>query len=119
MGNDFAFGEWLDNEMKARKMPARKLSREAMIAAASISHYRTGYRSPSLLIASDILAVFGKKLAIVDIEDKDEPRAPITASDHDSPAGGWWYVCPGCRCAIDYKDRFCRHCGQELFWEGI
>lgn len=44
---------------------------------------------------------------------------PITAQDHDSPSGCWWYVCPACKTAIDYNDRYCRHCGQPMDWGGI
>ena len=45
------------------------------------------------------------------------PVEPIRGEDMDSSSACWWYVCPSCRIAIDYKDRFCRHCGQELKWK--
>ena len=44
-----------------------------------------------------------------------EPMKPITAGDEMGCT--WYYVCPACRIAIDYHDRFCRHCGRELAWE--
>lgn len=44
------------------------------------------------------------------------PLEPIIATDHDSPAGSNWYVCPACKISIDYLDRFCRHCGRALKW---
>ena len=31
--------------------------------------------------------------------------------------GTWWYECGNCRTPIDWKDRFCRHCGRPLKWE--
>ena len=115
--SEFSFAEWLDGEMKARKLSARELSRRSMVSQTCISHYRTGYRCPTILMANDILAAFGKQLAVVDKEKGSVP--PIIGADHDSPAGGWWYVCPGCWTAIDYRDGFCRHCGRALYWEGI
>ena len=46
---------------------------------------------------------------------KQEPVKPIRAEAEDMP-DVTWYVCPVCRIAIDYHDRFCRHCGRELVW---
>lgn len=46
-----------------------------------------------------------------------EPVEPIRGEDMDTSSACWWYVCPSCRIAIDYQDRFCRHCGQPLKWE--
>ena len=31
--------------------------------------------------------------------------------------GTWWYECGYCRTPIDYRDRFCRHCGRPVKWE--
>ena len=45
---------------------------------------------------------------------KQEPVKPITAGDEMECT--WYYVCPACRIAIDYHDKFCRHCGRELVW---
>lgn len=45
-----------------------------------------------------------------------EPVEPIRGEDMDSSSACWWFVCPSCRIAIDYQDRFCRHCGQALKW---
>lgn len=47
---------------------------------------------------------------------KQEPRRAIRGEAEDLP-GIAFYVCPACRIGIDYLDRFCRHCGQELKWE--
>ena len=48
---------------------------------------------------------------------KREPVEPIRGEDMDTSSACWWYVCPSCRIAIDYQDRFCRHCGQPLKWK--
>ena len=75
---------------------------------------------PFIPWVNDILNALGKRIEIVDKKrNRFRPAEPITAADHDTPCGTWWYVCPGCRCAIDYQDHFCRHCGQALYWEGI
>lgn len=31
--------------------------------------------------------------------------------------GTWWYECGYCRTPIDYRDRFCRHCGKLVKWK--
>ena len=46
-----------------------------------------------------------------------EPRKAIRAEDMDSPAGIVFYVCPACKIMIDYRDKFCCHCGQAISWE--
>ena len=46
-----------------------------------------------------------------------EAVKPIVARDHDTPDMTLWYVCPKCRIAIDYLDKYCRHCGKEMEWE--
>ena len=38
---------------------------------------------------------------------KQKPVEPITASDEMECT--WYYVCPKCKIAIDYKDKYCRH----------
>ena len=43
-----------------------------------------------------------------------EPVEPYVKHDND---GSWYYVCGACHEAIDYKDRFCRHCGRAVKWE--
>ena len=48
---------------------------------------------------------------------KQEAVEPIRGEDMDTSSACWWYVCPSCRIAIDYQDRFCRHCGQALKWK--
>lgn len=49
-------------------------------------------------------------------EKKKGPVKPIIAKDQDMPFSEMWFVCPDCKIAIDYKDRFCRHCGQAFEW---
>ena len=30
----------------------------------------------------------------------------------------WFYVCGGCHGTINREDRFCRHCGNAVSWDG-
>ena len=30
--------------------------------------------------------------------------------------GWWWYKCPCCSQAIDYKQEECKSCGQKIDW---
>ena len=62
------------------------------------------------------------KISLVCIEDilellkEHEPKLAISGEAEDLPGIAFW-VCPSCRIGIDYLDRFCRHCGQEMKWE--
>ena len=44
-----------------------------------------------------------------------EPVEPHAERDCDD--GIWYYGCGACHGAIDYKDKFCRHCGREVKWD--
>jgi hypothetical protein len=46
-----------------------------------------------------------------------EPVEPTIGGDADGPCGNWWYQCGKCKEAIDYHDKYCRMCGQEVKWE--
>ena len=37
--------------------------------------------------------------------------------EHDSDDDTWYYGCGACHKAIDFKDRFCRHCGRRAKWD--
>ena len=28
-----------------------------------------------------------------------------------------WYACGNCDNPVDYRDKYCKHCGKELMWE--
>jgi hypothetical protein len=43
-----------------------------------------------------------------------EPVEPIRQWDDDETT--WWYSCGSCVQAVDYKDKYCRHCGKGLKW---
>lgn len=30
----------------------------------------------------------------------------------------WWYACGNCHEALDVNDKYCRHCGTPVLWEG-
>ena len=100
-GNDmdeFSFADWLTQELKNQHMTGVELSKRAMVSLHSIYKYTDGQRSPTILMANDILNALGKKFAVID---KGQPES---------------YGCPVCRIQIDYGDKYCRHCGHELYW---
>jgi hypothetical protein len=46
-------------------------------------------------------------------------QEPVEPHDeHASDDDSWYYGCGACHKAIDYKDRFCRHCGRAVKWNG-
>ena len=44
-----------------------------------------------------------------------EPVESIRQWDDDETT--WWYSCGSCVQAVDYKDKYCRHCGRRLRWD--
>jgi hypothetical protein len=46
-----------------------------------------------------------------------EPVEPHV--EHDGDDDSWYYGCGACNEAIDYKDRFCRHCGRKVKWDDV
>lgn len=50
-------------------------------------------------------------------EQEQEPVEAITDSECEGNFGSWWYACGGCHGVIDYKDKFCRHCGKVVKWD--
>ena len=62
------------------------------------------------------VALIEKTIALL----KREPVKPEVAGFPDSPGERdmtYFYVCGACGGAIDYKDRFCRHCGEAASWQ--
>ena len=47
------------------------------------------------------------------------PIAPSICNPNKEPDGygSWWYMCGRCKKPIDYKDRFCKRCGQAVKWD--
>ena len=46
------------------------------------------------------------------------PLAPIKLQarlDKDA----WWFACPVCNEAIDYKQKCCKLCGQRIDWANV
>ena len=60
------FSKWLKEELKEVKMPQMELAIETNMCQSQISHYITGKITPNLETVEKILAVFGKKLVVVD-----------------------------------------------------
>ena len=53
--------------------------------------------------------------------EEQEPMKPIVtegAYDDDFPGATLWYSCGECSAPIDYKDKYCWHCGRAVKWDG-
>jgi len=57
----------------------------------------------------DALALLKEQEAVKPKKENDGNPEPCTS---------WWYVCGDCGRYIDPHDRFCRHCGREVDWDG-
>ena len=56
-------------------------------------------------------------LALLKEQDAVEPY--ITGSGESfETAETWWYACGNCNEALDVNDKYCRHCGKPIDWEG-
>jgi hypothetical protein len=51
-----------------------------------------------------------------DGEPKEEEKTAQAETEGDGRAT-WWYVCGECHGAIDYHDKYCRHCGCVVCWD--
>ena len=47
-----------------------------------------------------------------------EKQIPVKA-ELEGGGSTWWVVCGDCHGAIDESDRFCRHCGRLIEWDGM
>lgn len=45
-------------------------------------------------------------------------QEPVEPSVGGSADNCWWHTCGICGEAIDYHDRYCRHCGKAAKWDG-
>ena len=55
----------------------------------------------------------------VELLKKQEAVEPKKENDgNHEPCTSWWYVCGDCGRYIDPHDKFCRHCGREVDWDG-
>jgi hypothetical protein len=43
-------------------------------------------------------------------------RKPQSA-EIEGGGNGWYYVCGECHGAINYHDKYCRHCGCVVCWD--
>jgi predicted amidophosphoribosyltransferase len=44
-----------------------------------------------------------------------EPVDPAIGGNQNSC---WYFICPRCQLAIDKGDKYCRHCGRAVKWDG-
>jgi len=42
---------------------------------------------------------------------------PNSTIEQNVAGGLWWFSCGNCGEQIDYKDKFCRHCGRAVKWD--
>ena len=58
----------------------------------------------------------GEALALLKAQ---EPVKPEIGGNTNGTIGTtWFYICGACNRAIDHSDKFCRHCGREVQWDG-
>lgn len=54
-------------------------------------------------------------------ESEEEILKQLEPLEPELEGGGrsWWYVCDECHGAIDFRDRYCRHCGRRQEWKSL
>ena len=71
--------------------------------------------NPHMLLTPEMRVRIGQVItSAIDLLKEQEPIEPYVKHDNDY---SWYYVCGACHEAIDYKDRFCRHCGRAVKWD--
>lgn len=45
-----------------------------------------------------------------------DPTEPVEY-DTEGSRYSWFFVCGECHGNIDFKDSYCRHCGQKVKWD--
>ena len=71
------------------------------------------------MLTSEMCVRIGQAInGAIDLLKEPEAVEPTVsgAEEHDG-LRSWWYQCGKCKTPIDYGDRFCRHCGQEVKWK--
>lgn len=80
--------------------------------------YFSGACRPVLAANSPLDCLPGARTHCGGEAEKAQGPVEATVCNNDiSGAGSWWYQCGKCKMPIDPKDRFCRHCGQEVKWQ--
>ena len=62
-----------------------------------------------------IKSMFDATLELLKEQEAVEPTVG-GITEHDGH-GSWWYQCGKCKMPIDYGDKFCKRCGQEVKWD--
>lgn len=86
------------------------IEREKMICA-----IERAKRQSEEYVQDRIFVPFREADMIISLLKEQEPVEPHV--EHDSEDDSWYYGCGACHEAIDYKDKFCRHCGREVKWD--
>ena len=68
--DEFSFSEWLEAELKRQNMTYTELARRTYMTPLTISNYVRCMRFPNICTVNDILNALGKKIVIVDKEEK-------------------------------------------------
>ena len=51
----------------------------------------------------------------MDLLKEQEPVEPVIGGNQNSC---WYFICSRCQLAIDKGDKYCRHCGRAVKWDG-
>ena len=78
---------------------------DAIVASGAGNHWRFVRAD----IIEDAIALLREQEPVDAVRDKE--------SYGKDDFGAWWYACGNCHGVIDYKDKFCRHCGREVKWD--
>lgn len=44
-------------------------------------------------------------------------KEPVKAVVSNTPGITWWYQCGYCNTSVNYRDKYCSHCGREIVFE--
>ena len=56
--------------------------------------------------------------AVALLKEQEAVEPTISGINEHDGHGSWWYQCGKCKMPIDYGDKFCRHCGRPVMWDG-
>ena len=60
-------------------------------------------------LCSDVLALLKEQDAVKPKKENDGVQEPWTT---------WWFVCGNCKEQLNLNDKYCRHCGRVVDWDG-
>lgn len=103
-------------EERTTKWLDQMTAEERLEEIAAILDDWDGYRTAKGL-GGLINEVWAYALYPVKAQEPVEPYVTGNGTGFES-ATSWWYACGNCNKPIDMKDKFCRHCGRAVKWDG-